>query len=131
MPIYCYRREDTGEPFQLAMTVAEMVKRQDGRGRIHLDGNVSALRDYAAERGAMIPERQNTWPMYSDAAGVHPDQIPQAMQVARERGVATDFTADGRAIFTSAKHRKDYCELYGLYDRNGGYSDPQRKGGRR
>lgn len=68
------------------------------------------------------------WPMVSEAAGVHPKNIKVAMQHAREHGVPTEFTEDGRAIFTSRQHRKRYCELPGvnLYDRNGGDGDPGR-----
>ena len=68
-----------------------------------------------------------TWPLYSDAVGVHPDQVGEAWGHSRSQGVPTEFTADGRAIFTSARHRKQYCEAYGYFDRNGGYGDPQRK----
>ena len=37
-------------------------------------------------------------------------------------------TRDGRAIFNSRAHRKRYCESIGMFDRNGGYGDPQRRG---
>lgn len=66
----------------------------------------------------------NNWPMLSDAAGVHPDQIPDAQREAKDLGVPISFHPDGRAVFTSARHRKEYCEAIGLYDRNAGYGDP-------
>lgn len=68
------------------------------------------------------------WPLYSDAVGVHPDQIPEAMAEARKHGVPTDFTPDGKVVFTSPGHRRDYCKLYGYFDLNGGYSDPSPRG---
>jgi len=64
------------------------------------------------------------WPMASDAAGVHPDQIAEATAMSIKKGVPASFTPDGRVIFTSRKHRKDYCRSIGMHDRNGGYSDP-------
>lgn len=67
------------------------------------------------------------WPMTSVAMGVSPRQIAKARAAAAQAGVPTDFNADGDAIFTSAAHRKQYCEAMGFYDRNGGYGDPQRK----
>ena len=66
--------------------------------------------------------------MESDAAGVDVTQVNEAMAHSRSIGVPTDFNKEtGAAIFTSKKHRKQYCEAIGLYDRNGGYSDPSRK----
>jgi len=69
-----------------------------------------------------------TWPMHSYAAAVHPSQVPEAEAHARSIGIPTSFDKEGEAVFTDPKHRKRYCEAVGLYDRNGGYSDPQRKG---
>jgi hypothetical protein len=83
-------------------------------------------RDLLAEQGGVV-HRCGCWPMYSDAAGVAEHQVPEAMAHSRRIGIPTDFTQDGRAIFTSREHRKKYCEAIGLYDRNGGYSDPQRR----
>ena len=62
--------------------------------------------------------------MLSDAMGVHPSQIGEAVAKSKAAGVPIQFAQDGRAIFTSAQHRKNYCERFSYYDRNGGYSDP-------
>ena len=67
------------------------------------------------------------WPVLSDAAGVNPAQIPEAKRELAAKGVKVDFTNDGRAIFTDPKHRREVCRAMGLFDRNGGYGDPQRQ----
>jgi hypothetical protein len=68
------------------------------------------------------------WPIYSDRAGVNPHQISEAEATMRGLGVNTKYEKQtGRAIFRNAKHRKEHCEAVGIYDRNGGYSDPQPK----
>lgn len=77
--------------------------------------------------GIVRTQCAGTWPMYSDAMGVHPDQAKEAYSESIKMGVPTSFDNQGRAIFNSAGHRKAYCEAYGVYDRNGGYGDPQRK----
>lgn len=66
------------------------------------------------------------WPMVSDAMAVHPDQIGEAFQRARNAGVRTDFTREGQPIFTSQNHRKEYCQKVEgrVIDRNAGYGDP-------
>lgn len=66
----------------------------------------------------------STWPMASDAAGIHPDQIPEAMAYDAKHGVKTEYTPTGEPVFTDAAHRRRYCGLHALCDRNGGYSDP-------
>jgi len=79
------------------------------------------VRDFGAEAGSHKP---GNWPMTSVAAGVAPDQAVEAAVDASAMGVPTEFNSQGDAVFTSAKHRKDFCRAYGMHDRNGGYSDP-------
>ena len=62
-------------------------------------------------------------PLASDALAVHPALVVKAVSDARARGVPTDFTGDGRPVFTSRAHRKAYCLAYGFVDRDAGYSD--------
>ena len=127
MPTYCYRRVDNGEIVELTMRVSEQIHRQLSDGTIVLPDGSYGLRDYCAEHGGFVGT-PGAWPLLSDAAGVAEHQIQEAAQHSRRIGIPTDFTPDGRAIFTSRSHRKKYCEAIGLYDRSGGYSDPQRKG---
>jgi hypothetical protein len=71
--------------------------------------------------------RKATYPMKSDAVGVHPSQRMEAIAESRALGVPTDFTSDGRAVLESAGHRKRYCEALSYFDKDGGYRDPQRR----
>ena len=119
MPIYCYSDEEGNyaeEIFPLSKDPPETIETKDGK-------TLSRNRRLETPGGRC---QAKNWPMYSDAAGVNPEQIPEATRHARNVGVPTDFTSDGRAIFTSPHHRKRYCEAHGLYDRNGGFNDPQR-----
>lgn len=69
--------------------------------------------------------------MTSSAAGVLPNQIDEATQRSREPGmVPITFDREGDAIFTSRKHRKQYCESVGLHDKDGGIGDPMPLGNR-
>ena len=63
------------------------------------------------------------WPLISDAAGVHPSQVGEAVADARAKGVPTEFTKDGGAVFRSRQHRKEFCKAYGMPDKSGGYGD--------
>lgn len=67
-----------------------------------------------------------TWPMHSDAMSVHPTQIREQQVALAKKGVSCEFDQDGRAILTSRQHRKEVAEAMGMFDRNGGYGDPQR-----
>ncbi len=66
------------------------------------------------------------WPMESDAAGVNPEQIQEAMAADRAAGVPTEYNPrTGAVIWRDANHRKEHCrKVLGLRDRNGGYGDP-------
>lgn len=118
MPYYCYSAEDGSYTLERFYRMGKAPK------FIELEG-VRLFRDITAEhRGFMIPP--GIWPIKSEAAGVHPDQAAQAEAHSREVGVPTEFTRDGQAVFTSARHRKSYCEAVGLFDRNAGPTDPRR-----
>lgn len=125
MPHYTYKREDTGEAFDLFMTITEMMDREDEDGRITLEDGTHARRDFMAEHGHF--KEGGRWPLYSDAMGVHPSQISEQVAADKKAGVPINYTPDGRAIYESASQRKRHCEAHGFYDRNGGYGDPQRR----
>lgn len=120
MPTYIYRDENDN-PVELVMTIREMESREQD-GKIEHEGK-TLVRDMAAEHG---PARGGcaSWPMRSDAAGVHPDQAGEAYQHSVSLGVPTQFDQrTGQAIFTDRIHRKRYLAARGFIDRNGGYGD--------
>lgn len=85
-----------------------------------------ATRDFVAEHDGFA-HRPGNWPMRSEALACHPDDVRAATQSASKAGVPTEFDSKtGAPIFTGAKHRKRYCEAFGFFDRNAGYSDPRR-----
>jgi len=79
-------------------------------------------RDFKADFGKQPP--CDTYPFASYAAGVNASEVPAMMEIDKKNGVPTHYTADGDPILTSPSHRKKYCRVHGLYDRNAGYSDP-------
>jgi hypothetical protein len=117
MPIYCYTTKD-------GQTVERFFPMGQAPEKIRVGRRV-ARRDFAAEgKGGFLPAN---WPMCSDAAGINPDQAVEAHAHSVKIGIPTEFNSEGQAVFTSPHHRKRYCEAIGLYDRNGGYNDPQRQ----
>lgn len=119
MPTYCYKCAKCGG-------YAEVNKPMYDASKPEKCGECGDVmnRHYQAESPN---HKAGNWPMCSDAVGVSPDQSSEAMEHAASIGVPTEFNSEGQAVFTSRKHRKKYCEAIGFYDRNGGYSDPQRK----
>ena len=117
MPQYCYTNHDTGETVIRSFSI--MAKTPD---YVYEDGH-KFMRDIRAEH-TEIKYVPGNWPMASDAAGVAAHQTKEAYDHSEKIGIPTQFTSDGRAIFTSRKHRKEYCRAIGLHDRNGGYGDP-------
>ena len=65
--------------------------------------------------------------LHSEALAVMPRQVSEATELLKSRGVTTDFDTKGRPIFTSRTHRRRHCEALGVFDKNGGYGDPQQK----
>lgn len=122
MPFYNYIDRNTGEKFELLMTVAEMSAKQSKSGTIVHDGKI-LHRDIASEHRGFSGTPSN-WPMLSDSAGVHPSQVGAAFKESVGIGVPTRFHPEtGQAIFESRAHRKAFLKAKGMYDRNGGYGD--------
>jgi hypothetical protein len=120
MPTYVYKDEQ-GEIVEVFMTVSEMESKEQDGVLIH-EGR-TLTRDLEAEHG---PARGGcaSWPMKSDAAGVHPSQASEAYKHSVSVGVPTQFDPrTGQAIFTDRSHRKRYLAARGFIDRNAGYGD--------
>lgn len=66
--------------------------------------------------------------LHSEGAAVHPKQIKEAAELAKSRGVPTNFDSQGRPVFTSRTHRKQYLQAHGMFDRGAGYGDAQFNG---
>ena len=79
--------------------------------------------DMVAQHGKTVAT-PGKWPMESDAAGVHPDQAKELSEHVRVRGVPTEINMEtGNPIFTSQAHRKRFCQVTNLYDRNASFGD--------
>ena len=119
MPWYDYRCPECNAAFSLTLPMSQSASRPK------CDCGATAERDFVAEQNGTV-HYAGTWPMKSEALGVCPSQIPEAVEQARKLGVPTSFAPDGRAILTGPQHRKRLAEGLGFYDRNGGYGDPRR-----
>lgn len=122
MPFYHYIDRNTGEKFELMMTISEMMRRQKKDGTISHEGR-TLHRDITSEHRG-FSNTPGAWPMLSDAAGVHPSQVGAAFKESVGFGIPTRFHPEtGQAIFESRAHRKAFLKAKGMYDRSGGYGD--------
>jgi hypothetical protein len=127
MPTYVFV-DNKGERHERTMSVASLEALERWTDEINRVYDVPGLGecwiDVAAQQ-IEVRSTPGTYPMECDAAAVHPTQVREHQEILAKRGVKTQYTSDGRPIFRDAAHRKHHCETIGLYDRNGGYSDPQ------
>lgn len=113
MPIYVYTpKQGKGK------VVEQLYPMGQAPATVTVDG-IEYERNFAAEQSGARARPGDLWPLYSEAAGVHPEQVAGARQEWQKRGVPTDFTADGRAIFRDAGHRRKFLKAAGLVDRRG------------
>jgi len=117
MPLYCYKCPECGATKEVSKPMSQSHTQET----CDEDGSVMG-RDFGAERHGV--KNQDGWPMASYAAGVDPSEVPEIKEFDKKHGVPTNYNEDGDPIFTSQKHRKNYCHAHGLYDRNAGYGDP-------
>lgn len=116
MPTYCFRGDD-GSLVELSMTVAELLRRRQDDGSIEHDGR-TLRRDVAAEHAASVGSSAG-WPIWSDAAAVHPDQVAGVRRDLERHGVHVDFDRWGRPRLEDAAHRRAVLRRMGLRDRMG------------
>lgn len=133
---YLYRSRETGELIGLRMTFGEKMEREKPGGFIDLPDGTEAYRalgEELAREGIKTgpkakPQTRARWPMVSVNAGINPEQIGELREHWRQRGViGCDVLPNGDIVWESAAARKKDCESRGLYDRDGGYGDPQGK----
>lgn len=123
MPVYSYRKNN-GELIELQMSIDEKSFREQN-GVIELEDGETAMRDILSDHKG-VKHCPGNWPMHSYAMGVGVDQVDEAQDHSRMIGIPTEFDRQtGDAIFTSAAHRKRYCEASGFVDKNAGFCDPQ------
>lgn len=121
MPLYCYVCEKcqfTDDRFAAMKDSGQFVPCPNCNGAMQ--------RDYETEQGGRR-SIQAGWPMMSEACAVDPDQIPEATATMKALGVPTEFSREGCPIFRDRSHRKKFLESQGMFDKDGGYSDPQPK----
>lgn len=59
------------------------------------------------------------WPLVSNAAGVHPKQIGEAMALDKKLGVGdTEYTPAGDVKFSSRDHRRRWLHAHDMIDRS-------------
>lgn len=126
MAKYLYR-DDEENLVELERTLDEILDNPfyasvDGKD---LQRDVTAELDRDGKSAGISQPRKGIpkWPIYSDAAGINPEQAKQAHDHLAMHGVKTDYTSTGEAIFRSRGHRKAHLKAMGLVDRNGGYGD--------
>ena len=115
---YCYVCPKCGHKHEASVALAEFKPEVD----CQMCGSDMGI-DLVAQHAKTV-NRPGKWPMESDAAGVAVDQVSECAKYVAERGVPTEFNPKtGNPIFTSQNHRKRFCEVTNLYDRNAGFGD--------
>lgn len=110
MPVYCFSCPKCGH-------LEEVFRSIDSRNdpvSCPRCSDVRMARDHTAEAPGR-PQTEWTDPIYSEAAGVHPDQIAEC----RQRFPHHEFDAGGRMIFRSRSHQKRCLQDIGMIDRDG------------
>ena len=108
LPVYCYtcpKCQNVQEEFRSIDQRADPLACEECASAME--------RDISEELGGV----QTDWaePIYSEAAGVGPEQVAQARAVNKNH----EYTDDGRMIFRSKGHRKQCLKDLGMVDRDG------------
>jgi hypothetical protein len=64
--------------------------------------------------GQFMTPSTKAWPYTSNSVGCHPIDRQAFMTAAAKAGVPTEFNMQGKAVFTSREHQKQYAKAFGL-----------------
>ena len=104
-----------------------VVTVKDGKV-VGVHGNVTAPtpRKSSSLNVGVFGQSAGGWPMKSDAMGVNPDQIADAVAADAKNGINQEYDLDtGQAVYNDPKGYQRHAESQGMADRNGGYGSPQ------
>jgi len=111
-PTYCFTTHH-GETVEQVFSIHDDIP-----ASVTLPSGQTAFRDLVMEHCG-FNDKSGHWPKKSDALGVHPSQVKEAMEHDRAHGVPTDYTKDGRAILKDRQHFTALRKLHGMNDRSG------------
>jgi hypothetical protein len=108
MPICSFTVDGEGVDLSL-----DRVPRAEEYASIFPEAKAVRLAGWRYSEDAGVPVGVAKWPIHSDAAGCHPNQISAMKKLIPD----LDYTPDGKAIFKSAQHRRDCLKKLGMHDR--------------
>lgn len=123
MPLYPVRPAGTDLPVEWKVLTVEEVqnhgtKENEAKGYFEHEGKLweqdyehkySENKHYGEHRG---------WPIHSTALQIDRDQIQEFTEGMKKRGVPTDYDHKGRPIFRNPGHKKAYCKVFGIVDKD-------------
>lgn len=112
MPVYVYKCDVCGRTEDRVLSVAER-----DNGVIQCPNALcsgATRRDFASEHVHSTDQEYHT-PVYSNALGINPIQIPEAMK----RFPHHEYTPDGRMVFRSHAQRNRVLKELGWVDKDG------------
>ena len=131
MQKYRFKHDDSGEELTICSALDEYARLEIGdkiERTSKIDGSPYTMTLIGKPPPPALKQPGATYPMWSDNAGINPEQIPEAMEADRANGFAgiEYHPQTGAVKFPDKATRKRYCESLGIYDRNGSHDDPQR-----
>ena len=130
MAAYEFKIDDTDEVLEVFLTFDEYGRRVTD-DMITLDDGRIAKRVWSSvvsQNHRSVATCPGNYPHVSYSAGVHPSQIREQQAALKAAGVrTTQYTKGGDPIFEDKSHRREALTAMGMFDRNGGFSDPTPK----
>lgn len=120
MPVYVLERDGRSEHRYLTWAEFDAAKQPDGT--LLLGGETYSVDVGAQARG--FRHTPSAWPKKCLASAVQPHQVAEAQSAFARAGVRVEFDRDGVPTYESRSHRRAALASIGLFDRDGGYSDP-------
>lgn len=121
--LYCFYDIDTGEEFEIEMSLELLYEYPGEKGTYQLLDGRKVRINHSAQHGSFrrIPKE---FYHESDAAGIHPMDIAEERALCKKHGFSNiDFLPDGRLAAKSKKEFVEYLALKGMNYRQGGYSE--------
>lgn len=133
MPQFAFQTRGSSRPHWVSMSKSEYMRVLSSGGVLR---RKSPLTGKIVESVAVDTESSfvsaiahpSTRRLESDALGCHPSQVKEMNAKARAAGLTgVHYREDGVCVMESRGQRRKWAEHNGMFDKNGGYGDPQPK----
>ncbi len=116
MPSFFYWNRRSDDLIEKEFPCGKAPDRLIHKGRVYENSIAAGIRSAGRTKAGK-------WPMWSDALGVNPDQVPSEIERLGKHNIPAEFDSEGRMKINGPRHQTEVCRNLGMVNKDGGYAE--------